>query len=97
MRLCLRNDDVALFRQAHGNAAERLARALTKLGYRETPAEWDGTSDIGRPTIGFAAFRLAGFCHYNFSHMLHLEQVVAGVFCCPLSAIHGAGPASTFT
>ncbi len=38
-------------------------------------------------------------CHYfySFSHKLHLGQVVAGVFCCPLSAMHAAGPASTFT
>ena len=62
---------------------------------REGHSFW--TSDIGRPTIGFAVFRFAGFCHYNFSHLLHLGQVVAGVFCWPLSAMHGAGLASTFT
>ena len=79
-------------------AARRLGRdhmrhhnAATREGH------YFGTSDIGRSTIGFATFRLDGLCHYSFSHMLHLGQVMAGVFCCPLSAMHGAGPASTFT
>ena len=34
---------------------------------------------------------------HSFSHLLHLGHVVAGVFGWPLSARHGAGPASTFT
>lgn len=35
--------------------------------------------------------------HYSFSHFVHLGQTVAGVFCCPFSAMHAAGAASTFT
>ena len=34
---------------------------------------------------------------HSFSHLLHLGQVVAGVFAWPLSAMHAAGAASTFT
>ena len=46
MRLCLRNDDVALFRQAHGHAAERLARAVKKLACRALIVQVEGLSEI---------------------------------------------------
>ena len=35
--------------------------------------------------------------HYSFSHFDQLGQVVAGVFGCPFSAMHGADSATTFT
>ena len=38
-----------------------------------------------------------GYNAHNFSHFAHRGQAVAGVRGWPFKAMHGAGPASTFT